>query len=101
MRDVILRLVTALVSKGVITVEEMQSVSQFVELDIQDRAEQSSRFVSPRRIKCKDNDQKPCVVITSTREQFVSIRVEGGDGWAHITKEQAVHLANWLIEASK
>ena len=53
-----------------------------------------------RRIKCEDNDGNPCKVITSIRGDQISIRVEGGDQWAHITKEQAMQLAQWLIKAS-
>jgi len=101
MRDVILRLITALVEKGVVSLEELHAVEEFIELEFQESYEPVGRLVSPRKIKCKDNERKPCEVITSIRGGEISIRVEGGDQWAHITKEQAMLLGKWLFEASK
>lgn len=101
MRDVILRLITALVAKGVVSLEELHAVKEFVELEVQESFEPAGRLVSPRKIKCIDNEDHPCKVITSKRGDWISIRCEGGNQWAHITKEQAMLLGKWLIEASK
>ena len=100
MKDVLLRLITALVNKSVVSLEELQAVEEFIDLEFQESYEPTGRLVSPRRIKCKDNESNPCEVITSVRGGEISIRVEGGDQWAHITKEQAMLLGKWMIEAS-
>ena len=61
----------------------------------------AKHLTSPRKLKCVDNQGDPCQVITSIRGNSISIRCEGGDGWAHITKKQAELLANWLTDAEK
>lgn len=40
-----------------------------------------------------------CVVDGSVRGHSVSLSVRGGDQWAHLSREQAIKLSEWLLEA--
>ncbi len=99
MRDVLLRLITVLINKELISMEELSDVESFVDLTIKDSF--VHRKVVPKRIKCRDSERLPCEVITSIRAGDVAIRCEGGTQWAHLTKTQASDLGHWLIDASK
>lgn len=101
MKDVLLRLITALVAKGVLSVDDLRDVDEFIDFEFSESYEPAGRLVSPRKIKCTDSTGNPCQVITSIRGEAISIRGEGGDQWAHITKELAMLLGRWLTEASK
>lgn len=98
MENTLLRLITTLVDKGVITVSDLQGVDELIDVDAK---QAEKRLPKPRRIQCKDNKGQPCQLIASTRAGAVSIRCEGGDEWAHLTRAQASSLIRWLTEANQ
>ena len=52
-----------------------------------------------RTVRCRDNGESACCVKGSVRNRFVSLSIEGGDGWAHLTVEQALDIIVFLNDA--
>ena len=53
-----------------------------------------------KTVKCQDNLSNPCRIKGSVRNQYVSLSIHGGDGWAHLTTEQVLNLMDFLIAAT-
>lgn len=52
------------------------------------------------KIKTDGNDYRSkCVFDGSVRGHSVAFTIRGGDEWAHLSKEQAIRLSEWLKEA--
>lgn len=62
-------------------------------------AKRLARTIS-KVIKCHDNGDEPCSVKVTVRNYEISVRVDGGDEWAHMTIKQAWRLAEHLVVAA-
>jgi hypothetical protein len=52
-------------------------------------------------IESEDNLLNGCVVKMSVRNHSVSLSIEGGDQWPHMTPSQARRLAKWLVRGAE
>lgn len=51
-------------------------------------------------IESADGSYEKCAVKLSVRNHAVSLRIEGGDEWAHMTPAEARRLARWLVRGA-
>lgn len=51
-------------------------------------------------IESEDKSGEKCEMKLSVRNHAISLRIEGGDEWAHMTPAQARRLARWLVRGA-